>query len=136
MIAYLKDGSFPDDRAKVQKLLHLATRYTLFGDVLYKKSCSKLHVDPYLRCLRPDEAQRVMQEVHDGDCENHLGDRSLAHKVISQGCYWPKMFDDVKDYMKKMLGVSEIRPIIIQIEFRPPYLAMSLALHAMGIGCS
>jgi len=63
------------------------TRYTLLGDVLYKKSYSKLHVDPYLRCLRPNEAQRVKQEIHDGDYWNHLGGWSLAHKVVNQGYY-------------------------------------------------
>ena len=46
IIAYLKDRSLPDDRAKAQKLMHLATRYTLLRDVLYKKSYSKLHADP------------------------------------------------------------------------------------------
>jgi len=83
IIAYLKDGTIPDDRAEAQKLLYLAARYMLLGDVLYKKSYSKLHVDPYLRCLGPDEAQRVMQEIHGGEYRNHLGGRSLAHKVIN-----------------------------------------------------
>jgi len=85
IIAYVKDGILSDDRVEVQKLQHLATRYTLLGDVLYKKSHSELHSDPYLRCLGPDKARKVMQEIHDGDCGNHVGGRSLAHKVINQG---------------------------------------------------
>ena len=40
-----------------------------------------------LRCLRQDEAKRVIQEIHDGDCENHAGGRSLAHKAINQEYY-------------------------------------------------
>jgi len=102
IIAYLKDGSHPDDRAEAQKLLHLAIRYTLLENILYKKSYSKLHADPYLRCFGSEKApQVVMQEIHDGDCENHLGGRSFAYKVINQGYYWPKIFDDVKNYVKK-----------------------------------
>jgi len=58
IIAYLKDGTLPDDRAEALKLLHLATKYVLLGDVLYKKSYFKFHVDPYLRCLGPYEARR------------------------------------------------------------------------------
>jgi len=42
-----------------------------------------------------------MREIHDGDCGNHAGGCSLAHKVINQGYYWPKMFSDAKDYMKR-----------------------------------
>jgi len=58
-------------------------RYTLLGDVLYKKSYSKLHAYPYLRYLGLDEARRVIQEIHDGNRGNHSGGRFLAHKVIN-----------------------------------------------------
>jgi len=76
IIAYLKDGSLPDDRVEAQKLLHLTTRYMLLGDDLYKKSYYKVHADPYLRCHGPDESRKVMQEIHDGDYENHSEGRS------------------------------------------------------------
>jgi len=73
----------PEDKAEVQKLQHLATGYILLGGLLYKKSYSRLRNDPYLRCLRPEEARSVMQEIHDGDYGNHAGGRSLAHKAIN-----------------------------------------------------
>jgi len=41
-----------------------------------------------------------MQEIHD-NYENHAGGRSLAHKAINQGDYWPKMFDDAKEHVRK-----------------------------------
>ena len=101
ILAYLKDGILSDDRAEARKLQHLTTRYILLRDILYKKSYSSPHSDPYLRCLGPDAARKVMQEIHDSDCENHAGGRSLAHKVINQGYYWPNMFVDAKGYVKK-----------------------------------
>jgi len=48
---------------------------------------SGLHSDPYLRCFGPEEAKRMIQEIHDGDYENHMRGRSLAHKAINQGYY-------------------------------------------------
>ena len=60
IITYLKDGVLPDDRVEAQKLKHLATRYILLGNVLYKKFYSKFHSDSYLRCLGPDEAKKVI----------------------------------------------------------------------------
>ena len=87
IIAYLKDGTLLDDRAQARKLQHLVTRYILLGDVLYKKSYSSLHSDPYLKCCGPDEARKVMQEIHDGDYRNHAEGRFLAHKVNNQGYY-------------------------------------------------
>jgi len=55
LLAYLKDRTLPDDKAEARKLQHLAIRYTPLGDVLYKKSHSRLHPNPYLRCLGIDE---------------------------------------------------------------------------------
>jgi len=43
----------------------------------------------------------MIQEIHDGDYENHIRGRSLAHKAINQGYYWSKMFDEAKEYVKK-----------------------------------
>ena len=60
IIVYLKDETLPEDKAEAQKLQHLATRCILLGDLLYKKSYSKLHSNPYSRCLGPEEARRVM----------------------------------------------------------------------------
>ena len=62
IIAYLKDGTLPGDRAEARKLQHLATKYILFGVTLYKKSYSSLHSNPYLRCLDPDKARKVSRK--------------------------------------------------------------------------
>ena len=51
-----------------------------------------------------------MQKIHNDDCGNHLGGRSLAHKVINQGYYWPKMFDDAKDSVKKCSECKRFAP--------------------------
>ena len=70
IIAYLKDETLPGDIAEAQKVQHMATRYILIRELLYKKSYPKLHY-PYLRCL-PEEVKSVM-EIHDSDCGNHVG---------------------------------------------------------------
>ena len=41
-----------------------------------------------------------MKEVHEGICENHSGSRSLVHKLIRAGYYWPTMLKDAKAYVK------------------------------------
>ena len=51
-----------------------------------------------------------MQKIHDGDCGNHAGGRSFAHNIINQGYYWPKMFDDAKDYVKKCPQCQRFAP--------------------------
>ena len=65
-------------------------------EVLYKRGFSQ----PYLRCLAPDEANYVLREVHKGACGNHSGARSLVHKVVCAGYYWPTIQADAKAYVK------------------------------------
>ena len=78
MIAYLRSGILPNGKDAARKLKVQALRFVLIKDVLYKRGFSQ----PYLRCLNHDEADYVMREVHEGIYGNHLGTRSLVHKLI------------------------------------------------------
>ena len=93
IIEYLKNKTLSPDKAEAQKLQHLATRYKVINDKLYKVPYSKHQslIDLMLRCLGPKEAELVLREIHEGECGNHFGGRSLAHKILSQGYYWPKL---------------------------------------------
>ena len=85
IISYLKDGSFPEGKDEARRLRVRSARYVLLNDVLYKRGFSQ----PYLRCLSPDEENYVLREIHEGACGNHSGARSLIHKVVRAGYYWP-----------------------------------------------
>ena len=47
-----------------------------------------------------NETNYVLREVHLGACGNHLGVRSLIHKVVRAGYYWPTIQADAKAYVK------------------------------------
>ena len=96
MILYLKDGKLPKGKDNARKLKVRAARYVLLDEVLYKRGFSQ----PYLRCLAPDEANYVLREVHERACGNHLGARSLIHKIVHVGYYWPTIQADAKAYVK------------------------------------
>ena len=96
VVSYLKDGVLPDNKEAARKLKVQAARFVLIKDVLYKRGFSL----PYLRCLSPEEVDYVMREVHEGICGNHLGSRSLVHKLIRAGYYGPTMQKDAQAYVK------------------------------------
>ena len=52
-----------------------ASRYVLINDVLFKKSATCL----LQRCLEMEEAQQVLQDIHEGDCGNHSGGQRTCH---------------------------------------------------------
>ena len=85
IISYLKYGSLPEGKDEARRLRVRSARYVLLYDVLYKRG----FLQPYLRCLSPDEANYVLREVHEGACGNRSGARSLIHKVVHVGYYWP-----------------------------------------------
>ena len=61
---YLKNIHLPPNADEARKLQVRAFKYVLIKGILYRKS----FVIPYLRCLRPDEAQETLREVHEGVC--------------------------------------------------------------------
>ena len=64
-----------------------------------KDEARKLRIQS-TRCVLLDEANYVLREVHEGACGNHSGARSLIHKVVREGYYWPTVQADAKAYVK------------------------------------
>ena len=49
-----------------------------------------------LNCLLKDEADKALQEFHEGDCGGHLNLNTTANKIRRAGFYWPTLFADVQ----------------------------------------
>ena len=96
IVSYLKDGRLLEGKDEARKLRIRSARYVFMDKVLYKRGFSQ----PFLRCLALDEANYVLREVHEGACGNHSGARSLVHKVVRVGYYWPTIQADAKTYVK------------------------------------
>ncbi|XP_062100745.1 uncharacterized protein LOC133806667 [Humulus lupulus] len=110
IIKYLTTSELPPN-PKDAKLLRLrAQRYSMIHGTLYRKSFN----GPYLRCLRPSEAKKLLEEIHEGTCGNHTGGRSLAHKALTVGYYWPYMMTEARDYTKKCDKCQRFAPTIHQ----------------------
>ena len=110
LVSYLKNGVLPDGKEAVRKLKVQAARFVLIKDVLYKRGFSH----PYLRCLGTKEADYVMREIHEGICGNHSGSRSLVHKLVRAGYYWPTMQKDAEAYVKTYNKCQKFSNIVRQ----------------------
>ena len=110
LISYLKNGVLLDGKEAARKLKVQAARFVLIKDILYKRGFSC----PYLRCLGMEEADYVMREVHEGIYGNHSGSRSLVHKLVRAGYYWPTMQKDAEAYVKTCDKCQKFSNIIRQ----------------------
>ncbi|XP_026378467.1 uncharacterized protein LOC113272892 [Papaver somniferum] len=102
-VRYLQMQELPQDKNQAGKITITAWRYALIEGDLYKNPVS---MEPYLRCVTQELGKQLLAEAHEGCCRNHSGGRSLAHKLLSQGYFWPYMKNDAKEYTKKMYGMS------------------------------
>ena len=98
IIQFLKEDILPEEKIEADKIRRKATRYWLSEDhKLYKRSFS----GPYLLCVHPELIDSLLEEMHEGICGSHTGGRSLAHRAITQGYWWPNMQREALEYVRK-----------------------------------
>eukprot|EP00253_Pinus_taeda_P027025 PITA_27025 len=105
LIFYLKNGHAPPHLSyKNKRAIRLkAKTFTIIDDVLFKRNYDSI----LLRCLEKTEAQKVLQELHDGPAGGHFGADTTAHKIIHAGYYWPTLFRDTHEYHRYILTATD-----------------------------
>lgn len=101
IVHYLKDDIVPEDPREADKVRRKSLGFELDGDHLYRRSFTKLDGRPLLRCLNAFEAAKVLEEIHEGTCGGHIGEKALAQKVILLGYYLLTVIRGAQDYVRK-----------------------------------
>ncbi|GKA37833.1 reverse transcriptase domain-containing protein [Tanacetum coccineum] len=94
---YLTKEILPEDKKKARVVRRKASRYTMINGTLYKKS----FLGPWLRCVRPLQANYVLREIHEGSCSMHSDPRFVVAKAIRTGYYWPTMHTDAQKLIRE-----------------------------------
>lgn len=110
IVTYLQDGVLPDDKKEAKKLRMQAARYSIIHNDLYKRT----YGGPLEKCLGPNQTRRVLEEVHEGHCETHSGNRALVRGLIRAGYYWSTMKNEVADFVKRYEHCQKYAPMIHQ----------------------
>uniref|UniRef100_A0A2N9HGN5 Uncharacterized protein n=1 Tax=Fagus sylvatica TaxID=28930 RepID=A0A2N9HGN5_FAGSY len=111
LVAYLRNNELPEDQKEADMVKRKAPGYWLSKEGnLYKRSFS----GPYLLCVHPDLVNNLLYEIHEGICGSHTGGRSLAHRAMSQGYWWPYMQSDAVRYVKACDKCQRFAPKIHQ----------------------
>jgi hypothetical protein len=82
-----------------------------------------------LQCLGPEEAKKMMSEVHDGLCGAHQSTYRMKWVIRHTGCFGPTMLEDCLEYYKgcqdcqrfgntQRVPASALNPIINPCPFR------------------
>ena len=83
IMKFLELGAYPDgaDKRECRSIRMMATQYILCGGQLYRRSYNGIH----LHCLKKEEAERVIEEVHQGIYGPHMNRRMIAKKILRMG---------------------------------------------------
>ncbi|XP_013629885.1 PREDICTED: uncharacterized protein LOC106335812 [Brassica oleracea var. oleracea] len=96
LIRYFENDILSEDRKESRKIKKQATRYCISQEKLYRRSFSS----PYLRCVTPQKAARILVELHEGDCGSHSSGRRLVLRARRAGYYCPTMTPDANKQAK------------------------------------
>ncbi|VFQ73483.1 unnamed protein product [Cuscuta campestris] len=102
---YILDGSLPIDPIAAKVVKRRAPSYTLECGQLYKR----WYNGTLLRCLRAGEAQKLMEEIHEGICSAHQGAFTMSRKVTLQGYFWPTIIRDYAEFVRKCKVCQEFQ---------------------------
>jgi hypothetical protein len=127
ILYFLQELKPPDGlgKSKARALKLKAVKYCLIDQTLYWKDPLGL----LLRCLDPQEAQKVMFDFHSGLCGGHHFWKTTIHKVLRAGYYWPTLFPDVCREIracikcqrfsgKKQLKSLSLKPVVVSTPFQ------------------
>ena len=96
IIEFLAEDRILENESEVNKIYRIASCYWLSPDrKLHRRSFG----GPYLLCIHLGKVNELLAKLHEGVCGGHVGGRSLAHRAMTQGFWWPKMRNDAAEYV-------------------------------------
>jgi hypothetical protein len=101
-IDFIKEHKLPPsiDKKSVAaaRILRQSKGYVLVRDNLYKHvSASGI----LMKCVRAEECKEILQEIHEGTCENHAASRMLVRKSFRSGFYRPTALANVEELVRR-----------------------------------
>ena len=113
IVLFLIGDILPADKLEANKIRRKTPHFWLSKDQkLYKCSFS----GSYLLCIHPEALELLLEELIEGIYESHTGGRSLSHRAITQGYWWPNMQKEAQEYIKKCDQCQRFAPNIHQLE--------------------
>jgi ribonuclease HI len=97
-IAYIVETRVPEDKVEWEKIVRRAAYYVVIGTELYRRSASS---SVLMKCILRSEGLELLQEIHDGECDNHAASANLVGKAYRSGFYWPTAMGDAQDLVRR-----------------------------------
>jgi hypothetical protein len=99
ILLYLQTQHFHPNISHEERrcIRHHSRRYIILGDTLYHHGIETI----LRRCLIHEEAEHILNDFHLGTCGSHLSGMATAQKILRAGYFWPSIFKDCIEAVKK-----------------------------------
>ena len=111
IVLFLIKDILPTDKLEANKIRRKATHFWLSKD---QKLYKRFFFGPYLLCIHLKVSELLLKELHEGICRSHTRGRSLSHRTITQGYWWPNMQKEAQEYVKKCDQCQRFAPNVYQ----------------------
>ena len=115
ILLFLEKDVLPEEKSEADKIRRKAPRFWLSED---KKLYKRLLSGPYLLCVHPKASETLLEELHEGVCGSHIGGRSLSHRALTQGYWWPKCKRRRKNMSRNAISAKDLHRISTSLEER------------------
>ena len=99
-IAFLLRGELPVQEVIARQIKRRAKAYVVIDSELYKRSPTGV----FQRCVSPEEGQKILREIHAGDCGHHASTRPLVAKAFRHGFFWLTALADAEYNVQRCDG--------------------------------
>jgi hypothetical protein len=83
-IKYLQDGTGYTDQIENERLIRHSKQYILVDGILMRKNAKE---EVLMKCITQEEGIELLEEIHNGTCDNHATSRTLVGKAFREGFY-------------------------------------------------
>ena len=101
-IAFLLWGELPLQEVVARQIQRRAKAYVVIDSELYKRSPTGV----FQRCVSLEEGQKILKEIHSGDCGHHASTRSLVAKAFRHGFFWSTTLVDAEYIVQGVMDVK------------------------------
>jgi hypothetical protein len=101
-IEYIQEHKLPPDvnlkSAEATRILWRSKGYVRVGSNLYKRGSAS---GILMKCVSKEEGKEILQEIHEGVCQNHVAFHTLVGKSFRSGFYWLTTLADAEALVRR-----------------------------------
>ena len=100
IMSFMLDGRLPSNEVSARQIQRRSKSFTIINRELYKRSVTTV----LQRCVEPEEGEKILRDIHQGECGHHASSRAIVAKAFRYGFYWPSALQQAEDIVRKCEG--------------------------------